>query len=93
MGSMSSRPKTPKVATQTVYVPVVSTATPVTAPTTGDSASGTTTDGASSGATADSIRQTSLLERGRGRLGTILTGFRGVLSDGVSTDRKTLLGE
>lgn len=44
-------------------------------------------------------RESNLLRRARGRLGTILTGFRGILNDGAAVEsannntRKTLLGE
>lgn len=39
-------------------------------------------------------RRNSLLRRGRGRLGTILSGFRGILSPSNNNDgRKSLLGE
>lgn len=47
---------------------------------------------------AAQLRQENLLQRSRGRFGTILTGFRGLLdtSDNANasrTPRKTLLGE
>ncbi len=38
-------------------------------------------------------REENLLRRNRGFLGTILTGFQGVLSDTKEQPRKTLLGE
>ena len=38
-------------------------------------------------------RKESLLRRTRGRLGTIFTGFKGFLSEGEQSTRKTLLGE
>lgn len=38
-------------------------------------------------------RKRSLLARNRSRLGTIATGFRGLLQENNQTARKTLLGE
>ncbi len=38
-------------------------------------------------------RRQSLLRRSRGRFGTVLTSFRGLLSPSGSGERKTLLGE
>ncbi len=85
MGSLASRPKTPAVQpVQYVYVPTASSYTPTTpAPSTAP-----TDDDVQAGA-----RNQNLLERRRGRLGTVLTSFRGLLNDGVSGARKTLLGE
>ena len=89
MGSLTSRPKTPSTSSvQTVYVPTP-VATPVTQ--TPDTPSDTTTDPAP---TPEAARQQSLLDRSRGRLSTVLTGFRGILDDTVrASGRKTLLGE
>lgn len=87
MGSLASRPKAPAVApVQYVYMPAASSSpaaapTPVSAPVPSD-------DDAQAAA-----RSQNLLERRRGRLGTVLTSFRGLLNDGVSGVRKTLLGE
>ncbi len=86
MGSLASRPKTPAVQpVQYVYVPTASsyssTATTPTPATPSD-------DDVQANA-----RNQNLLERRRGRLGTVLTSFRGLLNDGVSGARKTLLGE
>lgn len=83
MGNVKNAPKAP--SPQIVYVqqPVYNTA----APTEGGT---TTTD--TSEAVAQQ-RQQSLLSRSRSRLGTILTGFRGVLSPVGEDQRKTLLGE
>lgn len=85
MGNARNRPKaqTPEI----VYIqqPVYQTPT-----------GGTDTPGSGEGAapTPEQQREKSLLGRNRSRLGTILTGFRGLLSP-VETDntRKTLLGE
>lgn len=85
MGSLTSGPKAP--SQQVVYVPApeTTTATQTTAST------DTTTDSAQSAADA---RKKSLLERARGRYGTVLTGFRGFLSEADNSGkRKTLLGE
>jgi hypothetical protein len=38
-------------------------------------------------------RRKSLLRRSRGRFGTVLTGFKGFLSQSNNDSRKTLLGE
>ncbi|AGH98563.1 hypothetical protein [Micavibrio aeruginosavorus] len=87
MGSFASRPKTPSVQ----YVPVY-TPTPTTTPSTGTGTdTGTTTP--TDDETRSAQRAASLLERGRGRLSTITTGFRGLLSQGDTPQRKTLLGE
>lgn len=82
MGNVKNAPKAP--APQIVYVPQPVYNTPV------PSEGGTTTD--TSEAVAQQ-RQQSLLSRSRSRLGTILTGFRGVLSPVGEDQRKTLLGE
>jgi hypothetical protein len=83
MGSINSRSSTPAVQP---YVPIIATppiptveAVPVK---TGEEIAG-------------EARTENLLRRSRGRLGTILTGFRGFLdsSKDKSITRKTLLGE
>lgn len=85
MGSLASHPKPPA---QPQYVPVYYTApAPVTPP-----------EPAPTGQTpeidpAPARRNASLLERSRGVLSTVLTGFRGVLSQTTTQPRKTLLGE
>lgn len=91
MGSLASRPKTPAV--QTVYMPVYtppstppSSAPPVAGP--GDAPA--TPSAEEQGAAR---RSASLLERRRGVLSTVLTGFRGLLNQTAATPRKTLLGE
>jgi hypothetical protein len=92
MGSLTSRPKVPSVPQiQTVYVPApaaTSVATPVT-----QAPSSATPDDAPV-PTPETARQQSLLGRSRGRLSTVLTGFRGILDDSTrSSGHKTLLGE
>ncbi len=97
MGSLTSRPKAPS-APQTVYVPTVQyIPAPITAPASNPapapaetSVPSTTTDAP----TPQAARQANLLERSRGVLSTVLTGFRGVLGNTTSaSNRKTLLGE
>lgn len=82
MGSFTSRPKAPSVQ----YVPVYTSApsTPSTDPT----PAGPTTD-----ETRSAQRAAGLLDRDRGRLSTVVTGFRGLLSQANTPQRKTLLGE
>ncbi len=86
MGSFASRPKTPSVQYVPVYTPTTTTPPPSTGTDTGTT---TPTDDE----TRSAQRAASLLERGRGRLSTIATGFRGLLSQGDTPQRKTLLGE
>jgi len=81
MGDISGRPKAPSEP-QYIYVPqYVSPSTPAvpeSEPT----------------PTPEQQREKSLLSRGRSRLGTILTGFRGILAPTQGeSQRKTLLGE
>lgn len=87
MGDITGRPKTP--SQQVVYVPqYVYTDTP--------SGSGSTgTDGGTDATpTPDQQREENLLSRSRSRIGTILTGFRGILAPADSQgQKKTLLGE
>lgn len=90
MGDITGRPKTPK--TQVVYVPEYvysSTSAPSSAN------SGTNTDNESeTPLTPEQQREKTLLSRSRSRIGTILTGFRGILAPSETQDqRKTLLGE
>lgn len=81
MGNVTDRPKAP--SPQIIYVPqpVYQTGNQNETPT-------DTTP------TPAQQREKTLLSRGRSRLGTILTGFRGILAP-LETDskRKTLLGE
>lgn len=86
MGDITGRPKAP--ASQVVYVPqYVYQDTP-------SSGSGSGSGETPATPTASEQREKNLLDRSRSRLGTILTGFTGILSpkdnDG---QRKTLLGE
>ena len=87
MGSLTKKPKTPPVQQFINPAPVVSS-TPVTEP---------SEPSPSEEDIRNEVRQESLLRRSRGRLGTVFTGFRGLLSEIDSSDqsssRKTLLGE
>lgn len=85
MGSLASRPKTPP---QPQYVPVYYS---VPAPSAEDYPTGQSQE--PSGEEVTSRRNASLLERSRGVMSTVLTGFRGVLSQTDTPPRKTLLGE
>ncbi|QQG36025.1 MAG: hypothetical protein HYS17_11080 [Micavibrio aeruginosavorus] len=93
MGSLSSRPKAPDAAPiQYVYMP----ATTATAPSVSTSSAASVPSTAPTPGDEDvkaQARASNLLERRRGRLGTVLTSFRGLLGDSLSGARKTLLGE
>jgi len=91
MGSLASRPKVPDAQpVQYVYVPASTYTAPAS---TADTSGGTTTPAPTDAEVQASARSANLLERRRGRLGTVLTSFRGLLNDTVSGARKTLLGE
>lgn len=80
MGNVKNAPKAP--AQQIVYVPQPVYSAPA--------------DGGTKIDTGEAVaeqRQQSLLSRNRSRLGTILTGFRGILTPAADDQRKTLLGE
>ena len=85
MGSLASHPKPPA---QPQYVPVYYNA-PTPAPSPDPVPTGQIPDTEPTPAR----RSASLLERSRGVLSTVLTGFRGVLSQANTQPRKTLLGE
>ena len=86
MGDITGRPKAP--ATQVVYVPQYVYESP---------ASGTDTGGNAptpENPSPSQQREKNLLSRSRSRLGTVLTGFRGILAPkDTDAQRKTLLGE
>lgn len=85
MGSLTSRPKAPKIKTVVVQSPVQPVVTPVTPATPAEPDPETV---------ATQARTRDLLTRKRGFLGTIGTGFRGLLNAvGNNFNRKTLLGE
>ncbi len=86
MGDISGRPKAPEP--QVLYVPqyVYTNNT--------NTNSGSTTNNETATPTPEQQREKNLLSRTRSRLGTILTGFRGILAPSESQgQRKTLLGE
>lgn len=90
MGSISSKPKAPvqTVVQRVVYAPAPAVSTP---PPPSSSPPSETPDTPSDPSEA---RAESLLRRDRGRFGTVLTSFRGLLSPANPTGgRKTLLGE
>lgn len=79
MGSISGRPKAPsQPVQQVIYVPQ-------------------NPSPQESGPTEKEVleaRAENILKRSRSRLGTVLTGFRGILSpNDLTVPRKTLLGE
>lgn len=80
MGSISGRPKSPsKPVQQIIYVP-----------------QSPSDSGEKEPAPEDVLKERAetILKRSRSRLGTVLTGFRGVLSQtDLVAPRKTLLGE
>ncbi len=91
MGIISNKAKAPK----TVAAPVVIPASTPTVSTTSTELT-TTNPVKTDTEIASEARSQSLLNRSRGRLGTVLTSFRGLLSDKADDfdpPRKTLLGE
>lgn len=95
MGSLASRPKAPAV--QTVYMPVYTPPpSPPPSPSSAPPEPGAedTAAAPTAGEQAAARRSASLLDRRRGVLSTVLTGFRGLLNQTTAaTPRKTLLGE
>lgn len=97
MGSLTSRPDITPVQ-QPVYVPVQTAAPqpapPVSARPEEEAGSAPQENAEEQQREAGQEREQSLLKRSRGRAGTVLTSFRGLLSDSANTARrKTLLGE
>lgn len=97
MGSLISKPKTPPMTSPAIYtIPA-----PVYMPPPAPSAAVTVSPVGSESPTpvvSDEDRQTQtraagLLERRRGVMSTVLTGFRGLLGETSAAPRKTLLGE
>jgi hypothetical protein len=87
MGDIKGRPKAPEP--QIVYVPQYNSAPQASAPT-----QNAQTPQEPALETPEQKREKSLLGRSRSRLGTILTGFRGILAPAETQgERKTLLGE
>ncbi|HOO81086.1 MAG TPA: hypothetical protein PK513_01110 [Alphaproteobacteria bacterium] len=86
MGSLSSRSSVPRPTPQVVYVPQTTNTT--------TSAAESAASAVSVGEMASQVRTQNLLGRERSRFGTVLTGFRGLLSTLEDhSPRKTLLGE
>ncbi len=88
MGDITGRPKAP--APQVVYVPQYVTTPPTTANTQNNTQ---VNENETPQPSESEQREKSLLTRARSRIGTILTGFRGILAPSESGQRKTLLGE
>ncbi|MFN3826923.1 MAG: hypothetical protein ACK4NR_04785 [Micavibrio sp.] len=92
MGGLVSKPKAPAPSpVQYVYLPSSTATTTASADSTAEPATTVIDNGDESIKTQ--ARQANLLDRRRGRLGTVLTSFRGLLNDAVGSPRKTLLGE
>lgn len=88
MGDITGRPKTP--SPQVVYVPQYVYTNEASSPSTGSGAA----NESDPATTPEQQREKSLLSRSRSRLGTILTGFRGLLEPSeTQSQKKTLLGE
>lgn len=93
MGDITGRPKAPQQ--QVVYVPqYIQTPASTTTTNTSSSSSGNASSGGEP-PTPEQQREKNLLTRPRSRIGTILTGFRGILTPSNESDqqKKTLLGE
>lgn len=91
MGSLSSRPPAPPPVQQIAPPPRSAVTAAPALPATGAASAGVQ----DTQAAASEARRESLLRRDRSRVGTVQTGFRGLLSQNVpnNTERKTLLGE
>lgn len=96
MGSITKAPTAPAPAPTPVYYYVPTTPSPTPGADTGTN-TGTNTgsgDTPTTPAQDKEAREQNLLRRDRGRLGTILSSFRGILGLSDNTPaRKTLLGE
>ena len=92
MGDITGRPKAP--SQKVVYVPQYVYENPSSGTNGSGSNSGNGTNDTPDAPTAAEQREKTLLSRSRSRIGTILTGFRGILApNDTDTQRKTLLGE
>ena len=90
MGALASRPKIPRVRQQVVFIPQAPRSAPVVTLASTAKAEPSVSDTEAQ----EAAREESLLSRRRGRLGTVLTSFRGLLGQGTGAQpRKTLLGE
>ncbi|MGB0719003.1 MAG: hypothetical protein ACPGRX_00930 [Bdellovibrionales bacterium] len=93
MGSLTSRPKVP---TQTVIYRTAPTTSVTTVSTSSAESTSNTQNAENTTSEAEqAARSQSLLQRERGRLGTVQTSFRGLLglTDTAIAPRKTLLGQ
>lgn len=91
MGDITGRPKTP--SPQVVYVPQYVYENKPSANTSAQESAPSSSENPSETTPAQQ-REKSLLGRSRSRVGTILTGFRGILAPiETAAPRKTLLGE
>ena len=98
MGSLTSRPKIPAAPKPVVISVPAPAATPSPAAVTNISTpAGNSVPDApepTDEQVQEEARKSNLLSRSRGAFSTVLTGFRGILSDSNGTSgRKTLLGE
>lgn len=95
MGSLTSQPKAPAQSPVVYYVPTPTYVPAPSAPSSNNnSSSDAPTTSPETEAAAQQQKAENLLKRSRSRLGTILTGFRGVLEQSdLAPQRKTLLGE
>ena len=101
MGSLFSSPKPVAVAVPQPYYVTVPQPQPVTTPapsssstTPSDSGSGTSGGGTTpSTPVPATASQAGLLDRSRGILSTVLTGFDGILTNATTPQGKSLLGE
>ena len=90
MGDITDRPKAPKP--QVVYVPQYVYRPE--APAGGTTNNNDNDNNNNETPATEEQREKNLLSRSRSRLGTILTGFRGILAPSENENqRKTLLGE
>ena len=96
MGIISNKAKAPTTVTSQAASPTITATTASNAITPTDQADAQI-NALSDAQIASESREQSLLSRSRGRLGTVLTSFRGFLNDSSDelgdTPRKTLLGE
>lgn len=102
MGSLTSRPSAPPQQQPVIitvpqpvyeYVPPANTYTPPPVTPPADNGDPATPPPAISEEAKSAARSEGLLNRNRGVLGTVLTGFRGLLNQSTTAARKTLLGE
>lgn len=95
MGSVTSRPKMPQAPSMPVIYTVPSAPPPATVAIDGDNQNAGGENAAQKDEAARAqAREKNLLTRSRGAAGTILTGFRGLLSQQAGAQgRKNLLGE